>query len=373
MKRLRTIVECILVVLVGSLLITLINRIPSEPKVENIIYMIGDGMGISHISSAQISHDYEPLNMERAEYVGLCKTYSANNLITDSAAAGTALSTGYKTNNGMVCMTPDKQPHPSIREKAEKSGMATGIVATYAVTHATPASFIAQIDNRNKQDEIAKFYLSNEVDVIMGGGSKRFEKRADSLDLLTPLREKGYTIARNLGELEGVSEGKVALLAAENAMPSMLEGRGDFLPEATAKALELLTANAKAKKSGFFLMVEGSQIDGKGHGNDFEGMLAELEDFDRAVKVAFDYADSHPGTLVVVASDHETGGLTIVNSSRSFDPNDRKIDYAWSTNGHSGAMTPVFAYGAGAENFTGVLENTDLPRIMCRLLGLDKE
>lgn len=372
-KGLRTLLECVVVILVGGLAIRGINRWlgDEEPRVERIIYMIGDGMGVAHISATQIAQDYKPLNMERAEYVGLCKTYSANSRITDSAAAGTALATGYKTNNGMIGMTPDSLPQSSIRERAERAGMATGVIATYPVTNATPAAFVAHVDYRHKEDEIATYYLSNELDVFMGGGSKRFNQRADSLDLFTALREKGYTIAFDLSELEGVSEGKVALLPTEDSMPSMLSGRGNFLPEATAKALEILTANANADHTGFFLMVEGSQIDGKAHGHDLEGMVAEIRDFDAAVKVAFDYADNHPGTLVVVTADHETGGLTIVNGNRRFDLHDHQVDYAWTTGGHTGGMVPVFAYGTGAENFSGVFENTDLPKIMLQLLGLE--
>lgn len=377
MKRflsgLRIFLECAVVVLVGGLAIHFINDWlgDEEPRVERIIYMIGDGMGVAHISAAQIAQDYEPLAMERAEYVGLCKTYSANSRITDSAAAGTALATGYKTNNGMIGVTPDSLPHPSIRERAERAGMATGVVVTYPVTNATPAAFVAHVDYRHKEDEIATYYLSNELDVFMGGGSKRFDQRADSLDLFAALREKGYTIATSLSEIEGISGGKVAVLPTEDSMPSMLSGRGDFLPEATAKALEILENNAKSDRTGFFLMVEGSQIDGKAHGHDLEGMIAELKDFDAAVEVAFDYADNHPGTLVVVTADHETGGLTIVNGNRRFDIKDHQVDYAWTTGGHTGGMVPIFAYGTGAEHFSGVFDNTDLPKIMFRLLGLE--
>ncbi len=373
-KGLRTFLECVVVILVGGLAIRGINNWlgDEEPRVERIIYMIGDGMGIAHISATQIAQDYKPLAMERAEYVGLCKTYSANNRITDSAAAGTALATGYKTNNGMIGVTPDSLPHPSIREKAERAGMATGVVVTYPVTNATPAAFVAHVDNRHKEDEIATYYLSNELDVFMGGGSKRFDQRADSLNFFDTLRENGYTIATSLADIEEVNEEKVAVLPTEDSMPSMLSGRGNFLPEATAKALEILSNNAKADRTGFFLMVEGSQIDGKAHGHDLEGMIAEIRDFDAAVEVAFDYADEHPGTLVVVTADHETGGLTIVNGNRRFDLHDHQVDYSWTTGGHTGAMVPIFAYGTGAEHFSGVFENTDLPKIMCHLLGLEE-
>lgn len=374
-KGLRTALECVLVVFLGGVAIHFINVAfeEKEPKVENVIFLIGDGMGISHVSAAQIAQDYEPLNMERAQHIGLCKTYSASNRVTDSAAAGTALSTGYKTNNGMIGMTPDSIHHPSIREKAERAGMPTGIIATYPVTNATPAAFVGHVPHRRMEDEIATYYVSNTVDVVIGGGSRRFDQRADSLNLLDSFRERNYTIATSLEELDDVHEGRVLLLPTEDSMDSIQDGRDkEFLSDATAKALEILTANADAKDTGFFLMVEGSMIDGWSHQNNLEGMIAELYDLDAAVKVAFDYADEHPGTLVVVTADHSTGGLTVVNGNRKFDIYDHKVDYAWSTGGHTGEMVPLFAYGTGAENFAGVFENTDLPRIMCRLLGLDE-
>lgn len=343
-----------------------------EPKVKSVIFLIGDGMGVAHVTAAQIAQGYEPLAMERATHVGLQKTYSASNRITDSAAAGTALSTGYKTKNGMIGVTPDSLPKPTILELAEEAGMATGLIATYPVTHATPAAFMAHNENRNNQDDIALYYLENEVDVFIGGGSKRFDQRADSVNLFDALRERGYVVASSMEEIADVERGNVAVTLAENSMDSILDGRDStYLPGATAKALEILTNNSKGK--GIFLMVEGSQIDGWGHGNNAEGIITETKDFDNAVRVAFDYADEHPGTLVVVTADHGTGGLTIVNGNRTFDLYDHQVDYAWTTGGHTGEMVPIFAYGTGAENFTGIFENTDLPRIMCRLLGLEME
>lgn len=343
---------------------------PKEPKVKNVIFMIGDGMGIAHVSATQIAQDYEPLNLERADYVGLQKTYSANSRITDSAAAGSALSTGHKTNNGMIGMTPDSIPQSSILDKAEACGMATGVVVTYPVTNATPAAFVAHVPNRNMEDEIAMYYLENEIDVIFGGGSKRFDQRADGVNIFDALKERGYTVAKDLEELKEVNSGNVIMLPTEGSMSSRLDGRDEYLPEATAKALEILTNNSKDK--GFFLMVESSQIDGWGHQNNIEGIITETKDFDNAIKVAFDYADTHPGTLVVVTADHSTGGLTIVNGNRKFDIHDHQVDYAFTTGGHTGEMVPIFAYGTGAENFSGIFENADLPRIASRLLGLEE-
>ena len=372
MKKLRktliTIAECVLVVVVGSLLISLTNKIPTEPKVKNIIFLIGDGMGISHITATMISQNYEPLALERAEYVGLQKTYSSNNLITDSAAAGTALSTGHKTYNGAIGVDANRQPVENIREVAEGLGMATGVVATYAVTHATPAAFMGHVENRKMQDEIAEQFLDSGVDVFFGGGQKFFSKRADSLDLVGKLQEKGYIIANSLEEIADVHSGNVGVLAASNGLPKMVKDRGPFLPDATAKALEILTANAKKENTGFFLMVEGSQIDGEAHANSLEGVVAEILDFDAAVKIAFDYADANPGTLVVVTADHETGGLTIINNNDKFDVDKNPVAYTFTTRGHSGGMVPIFAYGTGAQAFSRVMENTEIPQIMKSLL-----
>lgn len=359
-------------ILIGVLLIVAligVNRIDTTPKVKNIIFMIGDGMGIAQVSATQIAQDYEPLALERAEYVGLQKTYSANSRVTDSAAAGTALSTGYKTNNGMIGMTPDSLPKTNILEFFEQAGKPTGIVVTYPVTNATPAAFVAHVPNRHMEDEIATYYLENEVDVIFGGGSSRFNQRADSVDLFEALGAKNYTIAKELSELAEVHSGNAIMLPTEGSMSSRLDGRDEYLPEATAKALEILTNNASG--DGFFLMVESSMIDGYGHQNNVEGIIKETKDFDNAIKVAFDYADNHPGTLVVVTADHSTGGLTIVNGNRRFDLNDHQVDYAFTTGGHTGEMVPIFAYGTGAENFTGVLENIDLPKIMRRLMDFE--
>ncbi len=370
-KTIRKILGCILIVLIGGFIIWGIERIfePQETKVKNVIFMIGDGMGLAQVTATQIAQDYEPLALERAHYVGLQKSYSANNRVTDSAAAGTALSTGHKTKNGMIGMTPDSLSVPTILDKAEECGMPTGIVVTYPVTNATPAAFVAHVPNRNMEDEIAMFYLENEIDVVFGGGSKRFDQRADGVNIFDTLKERNYTIAQSLSELSDINSGNVIMLPTEGSMSSRLDGRDEYLPEATAKALEILTNNADG--DGFFLMVESSMIDGYGHQNNIEGIIKETKDFDNAIKVAFDYADAHPGTLVVVTADHSTGGLAIVNGNRTFDLYDHKVDYAFTTGGHTGEMVPIFAYGAGSENFSGVMENTEIPRIMCRLMGLE--
>lgn len=327
--------------------------------VKNVIYMIGDGMGLPQVSATMLSSDV-PLSLERAKIVGLQKSQSANSEVTDSAASGTALATGHKTNNGMIGMTPDKQPVESVRALAEKAGMATGVVATYSITDATPAAFVAHNESRGNQEQIAEDFLKTDIDLFIGGGRDYFENRADGRNLSDDLRKKGYTVAYTIDEVKNAPCRKLAGLLTPKHMPSMIDGRGDVLPVATSKAIELLS---KRHPDGFFLMVEGSQIDGGGHANDAQKVITETLDFDAAVKVAFDYADSHPGTLVVITADHETGGLTLPAE-------DDKAVPKFSTNGHTGMMIPVYAYGTGARAFAGIMDNTDLPKKIEALLKL---
>ena len=161
----------------------------------------------------------------------------------------------------------------------------------------------------------------------------------------------------------------VALCADQN-LPMAHQNRGDFLPDATAKALEILTANCKKAKKGFFMMIEGSQIDYAAHNTDAQQIYAEMKDFDKAVGVAFDYADKHEGTLVVVCADHETGGLSLPSKKTDFTLSESGVEYRYGTTSHSGSMTGALFYGAGAKEFAGIMDNTELSRRIAELLGL---
>ena len=363
----------VLITLMLLLLVTPVTEAQTKNRqkdvpVKNVIFMIGDGMGLAHVAATTIFNGYQPLNLERAQYVGLQKTYSANNRVTDSAASGTALSTGVKTNNGAIGVDPDQKPVETILEKAEKKGLATGLIATYSVTNATPASFIAHVKDRKMEEEIAEFYLKTDVDVFMGGGQKFFNDRKDGKDLTKELQNKGYEIIYNVEDIENFDGEKLAGLFAANSMKTIKEGRGDYLPKATEKALEILKNNSR---KGFFIMIEGSMIDKGGHSNDIQTVVNETVDFDKAVKVAFDFADKNPGTLVVVTADHETGGLSLPSGKPDFSLPDQGVQYKFSTGGHTGIFIPIYAYGAGAQNFSGIMENTDIPKIMTQLLKID--
>ena len=328
-----------------------------SPSVKNVIVMIGDGMGVSQVYAGMTANKGS-LHLEKSQFVGLSKTYSASGYITDSAAGGTAIATGTKTNNGAIGVDPDGNPVKSILEYAAENGLSTGVVASCAITHATPASFVAHQLKRGMQEEIAVDFLNSDITLFIGGGKRYFNDRSDGVNLLPKLAEKGFQLAFTLEDVKKVTTGRLAGLVADEH-PASYPERGEFLPESVEAAINLLKGNDK----GFFLMVEGSQIDWAGHGNDTEAAVNEMLDFDRAIKVAFDYVDQDPNTLVVITADHETGGMALTGGDLSTG----EVEGTFATTGHTAVMVPVFAYGAGAEEFSGIYENTE---IIAKLLAL---
>lgn len=362
---------------IAALLSLAATVVPAEAdaqnEVKNVIMLIGDGMGTTHISALMLEERYEPINMDRAEAAALIKTYSANNRVTDSAAAGTALATGHKTGNSRLGLTMEGDTLVSILTRAGRKGLQTGEVVTCYLTHATPAAFYAHVPNRNQYQDIALQFVDSGIDVAFGGGRKFFTSRDDGRDLAAELEQIGYNVIDSFDEAADVTSGRVVGILAEEHMPSLDEGRGDYLPRATAKALDILTTNCEREKTGFFLMVEGSQVDFVSHSNDPKGVYAEMLDFDRTVGVAFDYADAHPGTLVVVCADHETGGITIPSCKTDFTLAESGVEYNFGSVSHTATMTPALFYGTGAKMFSGIMDNTELSRRIAELLGVPEE
>ncbi len=318
-------------------------------RAKNIILFIGDGMGVAQLYAGMtVSHNV--FSLEEFPYSGLCKTYSADNYITDSAAGGTAIACGTKTNNGMIGVNPDSLPVMSVMEIAHKNGFATGVVSTSAITHATPASFVAHNAGRGNYEDIAKDFLSGTLDLFIGGGADHFRSRKDGTDLTLNLREQGYSVVYTLKDLMTVKSQKIAGLLANVHMNKESEGRDGALEEMTKKAIETLSKN----KNGFVLMVEGSMIDFGGHEQNLDYVVSEMIDFDNAIGVAKDYASENHNTLVVVTADHETGGLTLNGGSIG----DHTVSGKFSEGDHTAVMVPVFSYGPGAEKFSGIHENT---------------
>ena len=320
---------------------------PDKPR--NVILMIGDGMGTTQVTAGLIANGN--LNLLRFTETGFVKTNSADNLITDSAAGGTALATGEKTYNGAIGVDTAGTILPNIVELVEENGFSTGIIATSSITHATPASFYAHQKSRKLDEAIAQDLVNSEVDLFMGGGSKFFSNRYDNQNLISELNEKGFHLIDQLDQnVEGKE--KIGYFIAEEQPLSYTAGRGNFLPEATEKAVDFLSL----KNNGFFLVVEGSQIDWGGHRNDMRYIITEMLDFDRAVGKALDFAEKDGNTLVIVTSDHETGGMSITGGNI----NQKLVEAEFNTGGHSAVMVPLFAYGPGAENFGGIIDNTEI-------------
>jgi alkaline phosphatase len=323
----------------------------NNPKIKNVILLIGDGMGLADVYAAMTVSE-SPLNIERCNNIGLMKTFSSDNYVTDSGAAGTALATGNKTKNGAIGTDAQGNPVKTILEIAEEHGLATGLVSTSSITHATPASFIAHQSSRGSYEDIAADFLKTDIDVFIGGGSDHFTKRKDKLNLIDSLKLKGYEVDSTMEMVLKSSSLKLAGLTAPVHLPYRLKGRGDMLPASTGKAIEILKKNPK----GFFLMVEGSQIDWAGHANVADTLIDETLDFDKAVGVALDFAKDNRHTLVIITADHETGGVTITGGNVK----SHKVNLVFSTKNHTGVMVPVYAYGPGSEKFTGIYDNTEI-------------
>ena len=328
-------------------------------KPKNIIFLIGDGMGLSQISLAQFYQE-TPSNFERFPVVGLIKTSSATHVITDSGAGGTSLSSGIKTINRTVGIDTLFNPSENIIEFVSKRGLSTGLVATSEITNATPASFYAHNKSRYKNEEIAVSLSKSEIDFFAGGGLKYFNDRKDNVNLLSELTDFGFQVD-TLNLPSEVSEKKNAILLAKEGMPKISEGRGDFLSEATTLAFNKLSKNEK----GFFLMVEGSQIDWACHDMDIDYLIDEQLDFDKTLGVVLDFAKQNGETLVIVTADHETGAFALAMEDNDYN----KIIPTIYSDDHSATMVPVFAYGPGAELFGGVYENTEIHTNMVTLLS----
>lgn len=333
---------------------------PTGKKIKNVILMIGDGMSLMHVYSAWTANRGK-LNLDNCQAVGLSKTYCANKLITDSGAGGTALATGQKTNYHCVGVDPSGKPLKTLIDYAAAKGKSTGIAVTCRLWDATPADFCCHNIDRDQEAAIVVDYVDCGVDYAFGGGAKLFENREDGRDLFKELRAKGYQTPRSWEEVEKIRKGKVFAVPYSVDTPLPAE-RGDLLARASLKGIELLNQN----KNGFFMMIEGSQLDDYGHFNDLDLLMQETHDFDRTIGKIFEWAAKDGETLVVVTADHETGGLTLVDG----DLKEGKIVCKFSTGGHSGVMVPVYAFGPGSENFTGIFENTAIFDKIKKLLNL---
>jgi len=330
-------------------------------KRPNIIFMVGDGMGLAQMSSAFLYKKEEP-NFSRFPVVGLIKTTSGSHKITDSAAGATAFSCGKKTYNGAIGVDMDTNAVKTIIEELSEKGWNTGLVSTSSVTHATPASFYAHVPSRMHQEEIARQLVYSDVDFFAGGGFNWFLKRTDSINYGDTLLKNGFIL--DTSSIRTKCDGgtsKSAYLLAPDGLRAKHLGRDEFLLEATNLALNCLGDSDEP----FFLLIEGSQIDWGGHANNGEYIIQEVIDFDQAVGAALDFAAADSNTLVIVTADHETGGFTMASETKFGPYRTMYSDYnsvvsQFSTGGHSYSMVPVLAFGKSAELFSGIYDNTKI-------------
>ena len=337
---------------------------PEAHRPQNLILMIGDGMGLSQISA--LLYDQTQTVLEAFPVIGFQKTHSADNLVTDSAASATAMATGRKTNNNIIGMDTTEQATQTIMELAKSQGYATGLVVTSSIVHATPASFAAHQKARNLYEQIAVDMAQNPIDLMIGGGKQYFDRRkCDARHLIDEMEDRGVSVfdyfRHDLFRVRPDYRKPFVFFTADNQPLPAFQGR-DYLPVSVRLATEFLS---KRSEKGFFLLVEGSQVDWSCHANQSESLLQELKDFERAVREVLAFAEKDGNTLVVVTADHETGGVAVMPGSRM-----KRPSLAFTTNGHTASMVPVFATGPGSDGFRGIFDNTDLYGKMCEALGL---
>ncbi len=344
--------------LVTVLFLECILATAQKPK--NVIFLIGDGMGLAQVSTTFYYKDTRP-NFQRFKHIGLVRTSSATHKVTDSAAGATAYASGIKTYNRAIGVDTDSLAVPTILEDLQKKGYKTGLIALCSITHATPACFYSHVKDRDEHEEIALQLSNAGVDFFAGAGTKYFTERADQRNLFDEMQQKGYFMDSLQNEAPFDPSKRYGFLLAPVEMPSKTQGRDDFLPRTTKAVIEYLDQN----KKGFFLMSEGSYIDWAGHGNDAEMLVGEQLDFDETIGAALDFAEKDGNTLVIVTADHETGGLALEKGA-----NRNEISLRFNTDQHTTSLIPVFSYGPGAENFTGIYENNEIQIKLKKLLGL---
>lgn len=323
----------------------------------NIIFMVGDGMGVAQVSSAFYFGEGKP-SFQQFPIVGLSETSSTSSKVTDSAAGATAFASGQKTFNRGIGVSRDTTALPTILELLRDKGYQTGLISLTSITHATPAAYYAHVKDRDMHEEIALQLTDAKVNFLAGGGLKFFNKRKDKKNLLDDFRRLNYRIDTLSLSKPDYKKDNIYLLA-QDAMPNKIEGRDDFLADATGLALNYFSHQKKP----FFLMVEGSFIDWGGHAKNPEMMVKEVLDFDKTIGVVMDFVKAHPNTLLVVTADHETGGANLgkyyeVNAaSGKSEQIPGKVQVNFFTDQHTATLVPVFAMGKEAGLFSGLYAN----------------
>ena len=322
----------------------------ADKPVKNVILLIGDGMGLAQVSAADRINN--GLNILLMKFLGLISTSSLDAFTTDSAGAGSALSTGRPTANRHICANDSGEIYPQITDFFRRLGKDCGVVTLGNIADATPACFYGHNKERDNAEELTHELLNGKLTVLTGSGIKNFTDRLDGVNMIAELREKGYRFLRDVDSLHP-KMGKVICIDEEMSLPTENDNL-DLLARSTRNAIELLNQH---NPNGFFLMVEGAKIDYAGHSNCFPASIVETLGFDQAVGEALKFADSNGETLVIVTGDHETGGLTLIDGNNETGG----ITAYYTTDDHTPIMLPVYAYGPQAHKLIGKYRNYELP------------
>ncbi|MBQ8695888.1 MAG: alkaline phosphatase [Bacteroidaceae bacterium] len=434
--------------LFGTMLLLLIVAVGYAKGPKYIFYFIGDGMGPSHVLGTELYLGElqgvigrpQKLCFTQFPESAFVTTYSVTNGVTDSAASGTALSTGHKTYNAAIGVGKDSLNVYSVAADLSAKGMAIGVATTVPINHATPAAFYAHNVSRHNYDSIAPWMLRAGYDFYAGGDVKGSN---ETRSMVYGNAEKmGYTISRGYNDFcNKAGSAQKMMLFQENVateLPYAINRTEKDLTLAQITAAGIDFLEEKSKK-GFFMMIEGGKIDYAAHNDDGATVFQEVLDFDAAVAVAYEFYKKHKDeTLIIVTADHETGGLVLgyrgdytlnlkalssqkvsvermieilqaekettwerleqlvkenigvgirnkkANGERVTVDYDlaREIAYnavydlnrsaalSWASGNHSGTFVPLFAIGKGADMFNGVIDNTDIPKIIRQLKGV---
>jgi len=362
--------------------------IPVERKAKNIILLISDGMSLSQVSTYRLlkGGPNERISVDKFPISGIVLTHSEDAIVTDSASSATAFSTGKKTNNGALGLDKDKKVLENFTEIITKYGYVSSLISTSEITHATPAAYASHVDLRWKTDEISIQMMDSDVMTILGGGRHFFlpeemgGKRSDGLNLLEQVKSS-HTVLTTKAEMDSFdfsNKGRLVGLFADEALRDKETPENHIYEPTSSEMLNFAINRSEQFTSdsckGFFIMVEGSQVDWAGHANDLNYLKREMKDFDEAVNKALEFAINDQETLVIVTADHETGGL-LIEPATPTNYTAPEVKFSFNTGlgygSHTGVPVPVYAYGPGSENFTGTLDNTDIFFAMIEALEVD--
>ena len=329
---------------------------------KNLILIVGDGMGFNQVAAGRIALKGSNglLWIETLPNGAIVRTKSASSLVPDSAAGGTAIATGVLVGNGAISLDASGRAIPTLFEEARRSGRSAGIATTARITDATPAAFSAHVKSRAEELEIAKQQAASGIELLLGCQPEKFlprprgGERNDGLDLVEQLRGSGYSVILDPAALVPSTSGRLLGLFSEAGRPPL----GTF----TRTAIDTL----RHDPDGFVLLIESEETDSASHNHQLDRLIRGMRELDEAVRVALEFARADGNTLVVITSDHETGGLQLVETKEG-----NRMEVKWATGKHTGQPVPLYAWGPGASHFTGgEIDQTDVHALLERALGM---